>query len=125
MSYIHSPHHDPEDRLRTDLNYDDAIVLEPAKFCECECWSYCLGCSFSIVLLLGVSAVFLLFAPPLGLLIAAFTPGYYIYTYSQLQHYDDIIAGVVILLLSKRYYKSQVTNGQMTGDSLNITLLLP
>lgn len=78
MSY--SPQHDPyQDRLRTDLNYDDAVLLEPAKFCECECWSYCLGCSFSIVLLLAFSAIFLLFAPPLGFLLAALSPGDWIY----------------------------------------------
>mmetsp|Transcript_12821 Transcript_12821/g.19295 ORF Transcript_12821/g.19295 Transcript_12821/m.19295 type:complete len:384 (-) Transcript_12821:242-1393(-) len=71
------------------------VPIEPSSFCDWECTSYCLGCAFTIIIGLALGGAFLLAAPPLGLLIAAVTPG------------------VVILALTRHYYKNQVTQGQM------------
>ena len=82
---------------------DSEIIRNPyaiheAKFYEKSCRNYCCGYFGIVGFLLLISFAILIFVPPLGLLLAAITPG------------------SVILYLAKKYYADQVTTGQIIGN---------
>ena len=76
--------------------------INDPSFCEKSCWCYFCGCNLFIILGLLISLIFVILISPIGLILAALTPG------------------VVILYLCYSRYKNQITIGQMAGYEIHL-----
>jgi hypothetical protein len=53
---------------------EEESISQPS-FCECFCWKYFCGCNIFIGIGLLFSLIFVIFLYPIGLILAALTPG--------------------------------------------------